>query len=253
MKTLILDTETSPNTAYVWGLFKQNVAISQLRETSRLLCACAKWHGKGKVHRISEWDAPPESREDFISTIWGLLDEADCVVTYNGIKFDTPVMNREFMMYGLPPPSPYFELDVYQTIKRRFRFASGKLDHVVQQLGLGKKKDTGGFQLWVDVMEGCPKAQKKMLSYCANDVVILEQLYDTILPWIKNHPNHGIIDPSVEGASHCPNCGGTHLEKRGFCYTKVNKYQRHVCKTCGTWSRERLSEKIDKTGVLTNI
>ena len=38
MKLLFLDIETSPNQAYVWGLFKQNIGISQMTDSSRVMC-----------------------------------------------------------------------------------------------------------------------------------------------------------------------------------------------------------------------
>ncbi len=49
MKILLLDIETSPNLAYVWGLFKQNVAINQIKESGSVLCWAAKWYGSRDV------------------------------------------------------------------------------------------------------------------------------------------------------------------------------------------------------------
>ena len=43
MRTLLLDVETSPNTAHVWGLWQQTVSLNQLMESSRVMCWAAKW------------------------------------------------------------------------------------------------------------------------------------------------------------------------------------------------------------------
>ena len=43
MKILFCDIETSPNVAYVWGLFKQNIGLSQLLEPTRVICAAYSW------------------------------------------------------------------------------------------------------------------------------------------------------------------------------------------------------------------
>ena len=37
MKILLLDTETSPNTAFVWGLFNENIPLARLIDTSEVL------------------------------------------------------------------------------------------------------------------------------------------------------------------------------------------------------------------------
>jgi hypothetical protein len=38
MRILLLDCETAPNTAYVWGMWKQNVSVSQLTDSSFVMC-----------------------------------------------------------------------------------------------------------------------------------------------------------------------------------------------------------------------
>jgi transposase-like protein len=35
----------------------------------------------------------------------------------------------------------------------------------------------------------------------------------------------------------CPNCGSVDIERRGYAYTTVSRFQRFVCKSCGKWSR----------------
>ena len=45
-KILILDIETAPNIAYVWGAWKQNVGHNQRLEKSHIMSYAAKWLGK---------------------------------------------------------------------------------------------------------------------------------------------------------------------------------------------------------------
>jgi hypothetical protein len=231
MKILLLDVETSPNTVYTWGLFNQFVALNQIIETSKLLCWSAKWLGDKKTIFNSIHQSSPKT---VLKGMHKLLDEADCVITYNGNHFDIPVINRELLLHGFKPPSPYKSLDLYQTVKRQFKFSSNKLDHVCSQLNLGNKYHTD-FKLWVDCMNNVDKAWIDMEKYNRNDVVLLERLYDTILPYIKNHPNQNLY---TNGQHVCPNCGGSHLHKRGVSYTISGTYQRYVCLTCRAWSRD---------------
>lgn len=56
MKILLLDIETSPNVAHVWGLWQQNVGTNQLLEASEVMCWAAKWYGEKDVAFMSNKD-----------------------------------------------------------------------------------------------------------------------------------------------------------------------------------------------------
>lgn len=55
MKILVLDIETSPHLAYVWGLFKENIPIDRLIEEGRILCWSAKWLNDKQTEAASEF------------------------------------------------------------------------------------------------------------------------------------------------------------------------------------------------------
>lgn len=228
-KTLILDIETSPNVAHVWGLFRQTVSLAQLRESSFTLCWSAKWHGSKKT-AFKNYNDPT-----MVEDIWEMLHDADVVVTYNGNKFDLPVLNREFLLAGLPPPSPYHSIDLYRVVKKKFNFPSYKLKYVAQALGLTQKVEHEGHELWVGCMAGDTKAWRQMRRYNTGDVITTEELYDRLQPWIDNLPNRNLfvdLDAPV-----CPACGSESLQRRGYSYTRLGKYQRFVCLGCARWSR----------------
>jgi len=169
-----------------------------------------------------------------LKRIHELLDQADVVVHYNGTSFDIPCLNKEFLIYGFSPPAPYKQMDLLKTARSQFRFTSNKLDYVCQKLKLGKKSQTD-FTLWVDCMDLDPDAWEKMEEYNKNDVLLLEKLYTTLRPWIKQHPNYGLYK-STTGLV-CPHCGSLRYQKRGFQYTAAYKYQRYQCRDCKTWFR----------------
>lgn len=236
MKILLLDIESSPNTAHVWGLWQQNVSINQLMESSYVLCYAAKWLGEDDVHFDSVQKSKPKK---MLKGIHVLLDQADAVVHYNGTKFDIPTLNKEFILHGYNPPSPYKQIDLLRVVRSNFRFPSNKLDYVSQRLGLGSKHEHEGHELWVKCMNGDKNAWKRMEDYNVQDVVLLERLYHKLLPWIKNHPNQNLFSESV----CCPSCGQTHLQKRGTAVSATGTYQRYQCRTCGTWSQGTKSIK----------
>ena len=234
MKTLLLDIETSPNRVWTWGLFNQNIAINQIDKPGYVLCWAAKWLGRKElIHFNSVYH---DSKFVMLDRIHELLSEADAVVHWNGTEFDIPTLNREFLLQGLTPPAPTIEIDLLRTARRKFRLLSNKLAFVGEYLGLGAKIKTD-FDLWLGCMAGDAKAWAKMKRYNIQDVRLLEKVYNVLLPWIPNHPNQGLF---VDSASIlCPRCGSASIAKRGFAYTKTQRYQRYQCNECGSWSRAR--------------
>jgi uncharacterized protein YprB with RNaseH-like and TPR domain len=228
-KILFLDIETAPNTAYVWGLFDQNISINQLVETSRVLCWAAKWQGSDQMMWRNEKDP------HMLDHVHDLLDEADAVVHYNGARFDIPNLNKSFLLNNMAPPQPFKQIDLLRTVRRQFKFTSNKLDHVCKELGLGSKAKHEGFELWIKCMEGDPKAWERMQEYNMQDVVILERLYDRLLPWVHGGINQG----NFTDAAVCSKCGSDDLQKRGFITTGTGSYQQYSCNDCGAWSREK--------------
>lgn len=229
MKILVIDIETKPHTGYVWQLFNQNISLSQLKETGGTICFAAKWLGEDEVLFRSDWQGTHRS---MVKAAHKLMNEADAIVHYNGTKFDIPMLHKEFIKLGLPPPAPHKNIDLYREVRRNFKFASNKLDHVSEQLGLGKKTAHTGFKLWLDVLDRLPEALELMEEYNIQDVLLTEKVYHKVLPWIKNHPNMSLY----KDGHVCPNCGGTHLQARGFYLATAGKYQRYQCKDCGKWS-----------------
>lgn len=246
MKILLLDIETAPNTAFVWGLWDQNIAINQIRESSYILCFAAKWLDEKEVIYSSIYE---DSKEAMLSIIHELMDEADAVVHYNGTKFDIPVLNKEFIKAGLPPPAPYKQIDVMREVKRSFRFESNKMDYVSHALGGEGKAKHEGFDLWVKCMENDPAAWGRMKAYNIQDVHALQKLYLQLRPWMDKHPNHG----AYEGQPLCTKCGSADYQKRGFAYTGQMKYQRYECNSCGGWFRSNKSLSVKGAERMTNV
>jgi len=232
LRTLVLDIENSYVLGGVWGLFNQNLSLDQMLDYGTVLCWAAKWHGE-KAITYRDY-----TQLDFLDELWGMLDDADAVLTYNGRRHDIPLLNREFIKMGMGPPSPFKHIDLYETVKRNFKFPSGKMQHVLTELNLPTKVEHEGFKLWVKCLEGDEKAWATMKKYNIQDVKVLEKLYDKMLPWINNHPNHSLHAKDFV----CPHCGSKHLQSRGVYRTTVGQYRRYYCKDCQSWSRERFTE-----------
>jgi len=241
MKILHLDVETAPHKVYAWGLWSQDISINQIVEPGYTLCWAAKWDSSEEVLFNSIYKT---SEDEMLQEMHSLLDEADAVTHYNGVKFDIPTLNKEFVTHGMGVPAPYHQIDLLQVAKKQFRFPSNKLDYVAQALGLGSKVKHKGMDLWRECMEGDAEAWAVMEEYNRGDVILLEKLYHKLLPWIKGHPNHALYKEVLDRPV-CTNCGGTHLQSRGKAKTKTQEYARFQCVDCGTWVRGRTTE-VDK-------
>lgn len=243
MKMLYLDIETTPHEGSFWNLFPKYIPIGQINSPTEMLCWAAKWEGDREII-FRRWDD-----KDMVQTMWELVNEADCVCHYNGKSFDMKHLNREFAVAGLPPPSPYKQIDLLTTVRQNFKLASNKLDWVVHYFGLGGKVKHAGIELWYGCMEGNPSDWKIMERYNRMDVKLLPKLYKFLLPWIKGHPNVALYGDQPSKPT-CGACGSTNVQRRGTYVTSVATYARLCCTHCGTWSRERKSEHKTNANIL---
>ena len=231
-KILTLDIETSPNLAHVWGLWDQNVGLSQLLEAGQVICFAAKWYGNRKVEFYSDHH---DGHDVMVKEAHRLLSEADILVHYNGKKFDVPHLMREFVEAGMTPPSPHKDVDLLTVARSRFKFPSNKLDYVAGRLlGVNKVSHTG-HRLWLDcVVRDDPKAWALMRRYNIGDVKLTERLYDRLRPWIANHPPIGLWSGEEKS---CSMCGSTDLAAEGWTRTALTMYAQLQCRNCGGWLR----------------
>lgn len=234
VKTLIIDIETSPNLAHVWSLWNNNVSLAQLQESSYMMCFAAKWYGKKGTFFARRYSDRPENT-DMIDLAYELLTEADALITYNGNKFDIPILNQELLLAGYAPPAPFKSIDLCSAVKKTFRFPSNKLEYVSRALGLEGKTSHTGHQLWVDCLAEKREAWKLMKKYNIQDVLLLEPLYERLLPWLPTHPNMQLL--SDDDDALCHRCGGQHIQMRGYVTLLTGKYQRFQCQECGAWGR----------------
>lgn len=246
MKLLVIDIETQPNLAYVWGVWNQNIAPSQLVTEKEIISFAAKWLGDDEVIFRSTYH---DGKLPMVHSAHALMDKADGVITYNGAKFDVKHLNREFLQAGMWPPSPYKSIDLLQTVRRKFEFTSRKLDNVADKMGIGRKVEHEGFALWLKCMKDDATAWAKMREYNIHDVRMTEKLYHELLPWIEHHPSVAVMLEAEEGAN-CVNCGSEDLMFKGYYYTSSRRYNQFQCQNCGKWQRGTHSiGKTETTGV----
>lgn len=240
--TLVLDIETAPLRSFLWSLWpKGGISPSFLTKDTYILGYAYHWLGDDEdatfartINQTPEYADNPEDDSGLLRELWHLFNRAEVIIAHNGDKFDIKRIKTRMVVNGLKPPLPFRTVDTLKICKREFNFTSNKLDFVAQTLlGIGKL-DTGGFDLWVQCLEGNEEAFEHMRDYNAMDVEILTKVYYKLRAWDRSHPtmNHGTSDMD------CKVCGGElELVTSQTAKTNVSEFELYTCKDCGHHQR----------------
>jgi len=260
-KVLVLDIETAPMKAAVWGMWQQNINVKMMEEAGYILCYSAKWLGDDEIMYDDgrKTNTPPKEKDEkaLLETLIPLLDEADMVVGHNLIKFDMPKIRGRCLVHQLSLPSPYKEIDTCRAARKEFGFESNSLEFLCKIFKVEHRKSSHatfpGYELWDQCIQGNPDAWAEMKDYNTIDIRTTEDVYMAMRPYMTQHPNVGIFDSSTE--IKCPKCSSHDLQKRGMAYTNTGEYQRYYCNDCGGWGRGRYTENsvAHRKSLLTNV
>ncbi len=236
-KVLVVDIETAPILAYVWGLWDQNVGLNQIKSDWYVISWAAKWVGSDQViQRDQRSCRDMENDERILKELYDLMNQADIVVTQNGVKFDHKKLNARFIFHGFKPPNKYQKIDIYKIAKKMFAFSSNKLEymskHLTPKLSKDDHKDFPGFELWSECLARNLKAWREMAKYNVKDVLATEALYKKFVAWDTQGVNFRLYSESCA-------CGSKDLVKNGSAYYKAKRYQKYQCKSCGAPIRSR--------------
>lgn len=206
---------------------------NDIEQEKKIICISYKWQYDDKVHTLT-WD---ENRDDkkMVREFIKIMEDADEIVGHNGDNFDIKelrtraILNRELMF------PMYRTLDTLKKSRKYFRFASNKLDYIGKILTGGRKLDHEGFKLWEQVVEGnkttSKRALKKMSLYCEQDVILLEDVFMALSPFIDHNTNFAVL----KGGSkwECPECASDRVQMHHTDTTAMGWIRRFMkCNKC---------------------
>lgn len=250
-KVLLLDIETTPMIATVWGTWKQRIDHEQVQQDWFMLSYSAKWLFEAEMFSSVLTPAEVLAKDDkrIATELWALVDKADVISGHNIKGFDLPKMQTRWILNGLPPVSPFQLIDTLDVARKNFRFASNKLDYIGQLIRNEGKIHTE-YQLWLRCLKGDPKSLNEMLVYNEGDVRLLEDAFVFLRPYFKSAPNMAIYQESTEPS--CPTCGSTNIQDCGHYVTSVNRFLAFRCLDCGAICRSRSTDVTvkQKRGIL---
>lgn len=236
-KILLLDIETLPIEAKIWGTFKQTVQPQQIQKDWSIACWSAKWLFSDTVmgEVVTPKEAIERKDESVLGTIWDLINEAHIVIAHNGDEFDLKKLNTRFFLAGYTKPSFYKSVDTLKVARDMFAFTFNKMDWINKLLGIGTKITTS-WEWWDEASNGNKKYLDMMLEYNKHDVNILEELYLRMRPWMKGHPNLALYSVN-HGVAACPACGSVNLHFDHYYTTALGMYKGFRCEDCGAIGR----------------
>jgi len=240
-KILVIDIERLPGLARAWDQKTRFIHINNFTRLPSLLCFAAKWHGS----RTTEFHAAWDDHDAMVRRAWELYDEADIVVTYNGVRFDNRHLKSEWLLAGFPPPRPWKDVDLFAVNRSTFGFESKSLQHLCYRLGLDLKSGHYDAVMAEKCMDGDATSQRTMKRYNIGDVKITEQAWLRLRGWMPGHPMPG--GPVESGELSCNQCGGSDLERNGWYRAAVQEYAAYRCRTCGANVRSGHIKRVSNT------
>lgn len=234
MKVLSYDIETSYNIVKAWRAgYNLVITHKDIIKERGIICISYKWLGE-KVQNLT-WDKN-QCDKKMIEKFIKVLKEADIIVAHNGDKFDIKWIRGRAIKHGISMSPDILAIDTCKEARKLFNLNSNKLDYIANYLGVGGKIQTGGLQLWDDIiLNKDPKALKKMVKYCDNDVVILEKVYKKMIPYMKSKTTVS------ENRRACPECGSRmNLDKYRVLASGAKQVQLN-CTNCGKYHTIPLS------------
>lgn len=177
---MLFDIETSALEGDAWVTY--DARLLDITKDWTLLSFAYKFLGSKATRVVTRQGQ--KSDKAITKKLWEVLSKADVLIAHNGDRFDIPKANAKFLEHGLTRAVPRLQsIDTLKVARRNFALTSNRLNGLAELLGLGKKIDTGGYELWKSIKKNDPKAWKLMAKYNKHDVKLLEQVYLKLRKW----------------------------------------------------------------------
>lgn len=233
-KICLLDIETAPALAFVWGQKKYDQTVIEFSRPWHMLSFAHQILGETEVEcrALPDFYTRPGNDKKLIESLWKVVNAADVVVAHNA-KYDVGRFLARAAIHGLRAPSPFKVICTYK-MSKPFGFSSRKLDDLAADLEVGRKLPHQGFRMWKDCMASLSSpAWEDMRRYNCHDVELLRGVYER-LRGFGGHPDLNLI--SRQDGQFCPTCQSPNIQNRGYNFSRTGKRQRVQCMACGCWS-----------------
>lgn len=225
-KVMIYDIETSRVSAKLWNTGQQYVNHSTLSTHTRIISIAWKWLGEDKVHWV-KWDKK-QCDKKLMTKFLAEYNKADMVIGQNNNSFDNKLINTRAAYHRLFVNKYVKSFDIYRQAKSVFRLPSYSMAYMAKYFGLTLKQSHEGIHMWEMIENGTKAEQKeylkKMIDYNVGDIITTEELYLTLLPYLK--PVMSVATKVGNPKWACPNTGSTEVRLLRTTWTASGTIQR---------------------------
>lgn len=229
IKRLFWDIETSYYTVRVWGIKRVNyIPWENIVKHKEIICISYKWQYEDKVHTLDFRMGKREMLKAFVK----VLGEAHEIVGHNIDNFDIKELRTQCIAEGVLMFPNYRSLDTLKKARQYFRFPSNKLDYISSHLNKRGKVEHEGMNMWVKIMEqNDEQALEKMIEYCEGDVIITEDTYFVMSPFINHNNNFAVLTGGKKW--ECPECTSKDVKMFRTYSTPMGVIRREMkCNQC---------------------
>jgi predicted transcriptional regulator len=108
---------------------------------------------------------------------------------------------------------------------------SNRLANVQEFLQLPTAKTQLTKRIWRKAQAGSVPDLEYIIDHCEKDVLVLDQAYEKLKPYIRSHPRMNSVA--------CAVCGGDQ-QRRGQALSVLKGIRyRYSCKECGHWETKK--------------
>lgn len=229
IKRLFFDIETGYYLVRMWHIGKVGyVSPEQIKEEKQIFCICYKWQGDDTVYSLDFRMGEKEMLKEFIK----VMGQAQECVAHNGDNFDIKEIRTRAIYHGLLMYPRYRSLDTLKKARSYFRFASNKLDYIGKYLNVGGKMEHEGLPMWIKIQEqNDMDSLEKMIEYCKRDVIVLEDAYTVMAPFVDHNNNFAVLTGGERW--ECPECASANVEMFRTYTTPMGVIRREMrCNNC---------------------
>ena len=234
-QVMVYDIETSRVTASIWNTGKQYINHGSLTSHTTIISIAWKWLGESKVHSV-KWDknhCDKKLMQEFLLE----YNRADMVIGQNNNSFDNKLVATRAAYHRLFVNKFVKSFDIYRQAKSVFRLSSYSMAYMAKYFGLTLKQSHEGIHMWEMIENGTKAEQKeylqKMIDYNIGDIITTEELYLTLLPYLK--PVMSVAAKIGNPKWACPNTGSTNVRLLKTTWTAAGAIQRIMyCESSNT-------------------
>ena len=171
------------------GIF--DIETSDLKaDVGLCLSWCLKQRGKKHIHsciitkdELLSDDVDRRVVQEFIDSI----KQYDVIVGYYSTQFDLTFMRTRSLMLGLEFPAygSILHHDLYYTARSKLNLHSKRLDSLAKAFGTKDQKSSVDLSVWGRARYGDKKALKYVDEHCRKDILVLEELFELLIPFVK--------------------------------------------------------------------